>query len=118
MVFFGGAEGDRTPDLRIANAALSQLSYCPEEWPRILCMAARESTTIPRPLHFCAKHREISLFSPRDSLTLPSWFPEMAPSDSLNEVSSARSKVAARLARSNLLTEPSRLTEAALLGAT
>src|ERR1041384_7832536 len=24
-----GAEGDRTPDLRIANAALSQLSYCP-----------------------------------------------------------------------------------------
>ena len=26
----GGAKGDRTPDLRIANAALSQLSYCPE----------------------------------------------------------------------------------------
>src|SRR5690606_30876104 len=26
---FGGAEGDRTLDLRIANAALSQLSYCP-----------------------------------------------------------------------------------------
>ena len=25
-----GAEGDRTPDLSIANAALSQLSYCPE----------------------------------------------------------------------------------------
>ncbi len=25
----GGAKGDRTPDLRIANAALSQLSYCP-----------------------------------------------------------------------------------------
>jgi hypothetical protein len=25
-----GATGDRTPDLRIANAALSQLSYCPE----------------------------------------------------------------------------------------
>ena len=25
----GGAGGDRTPDLRIANAALSQLSYCP-----------------------------------------------------------------------------------------
>ena len=25
----GGAEGDRTPDLGIANAALSQLSYCP-----------------------------------------------------------------------------------------
>ena len=26
---FGGAEGDRTLDLRIANAALSQLSYVP-----------------------------------------------------------------------------------------
>ena len=26
----GGAEGDRTLDLRIANAALSQLSYCPD----------------------------------------------------------------------------------------
>jgi hypothetical protein len=26
----GGAEGDRTPDLRIANAALSQLSYGPD----------------------------------------------------------------------------------------
>ena len=25
----GGAEGIRTPDLRIANAALSQLSYSP-----------------------------------------------------------------------------------------
>src|SRR5690606_5347006 len=28
----GGAEGDRTPDLRIANAALSQLSYGPTGW--------------------------------------------------------------------------------------
>ena len=27
----GGAEEDRTPDLRIANATLSQLSYRPEE---------------------------------------------------------------------------------------
>ncbi len=27
----GGAEGDRTLDLRIANAALSQLSYRPTE---------------------------------------------------------------------------------------
>ncbi len=26
---FGGVEEDRTPDLRIANAALSQLSYHP-----------------------------------------------------------------------------------------
>ena len=27
----GGDEGDRTPDLGIANAALSQLSYIPVE---------------------------------------------------------------------------------------
>lgn len=27
---FGGDEEDRTPDLRIANASLSQLSYTPE----------------------------------------------------------------------------------------
>jgi hypothetical protein len=27
----GGAEGDRTPDLRIANATLSQLSYGPDD---------------------------------------------------------------------------------------
>src|SRR5690606_21476593 len=29
--FIGGAEEDRTPDLRIANATLSQLSYRPDE---------------------------------------------------------------------------------------
>ena len=28
---FGGDEEDRTPDLRIANATLSQLSYVPTE---------------------------------------------------------------------------------------
>ncbi len=28
--FFGGAEGDRTPDLMTASHALSQLSYSPE----------------------------------------------------------------------------------------
>ncbi len=32
---FGGAEEDRTPDLRIANATLSQLSYRPN-WSKIL----------------------------------------------------------------------------------
>ena len=31
----GGEEEDRTPDLRIANAALSQLSYPPNEF--LLC---------------------------------------------------------------------------------
>ena len=32
----GGVEEDRTPDLRIANATLSQLSYHPIGEPRIL----------------------------------------------------------------------------------
>ena len=31
MVAYSGAEGGRTPDLRIANAALSQLSYGPKQ---------------------------------------------------------------------------------------
>lgn len=31
-MMFGGEEEDRTPDLCIANAALSQLSYFPK-WP-------------------------------------------------------------------------------------
>ena len=30
MCYANGAEGTRTPDLRIANASLSQLSYVPE----------------------------------------------------------------------------------------
>jgi hypothetical protein len=29
LELYGGDEEDRTPDLRIANAALSQLSYVP-----------------------------------------------------------------------------------------
>ena len=29
LLCFGGDEEDRTPDLRIANATLSQLSYVP-----------------------------------------------------------------------------------------
>ena len=30
----GGEEEDRTPDLRIANATLSQLSYPPTRWQK------------------------------------------------------------------------------------
>ena len=37
----GGAEGDRTLDLRIANATLSQLSYRPTTRAAILAMAIR-----------------------------------------------------------------------------
>ncbi len=36
LPLFGGAEEDRTPDLRIANATLSQLSYGPVEAGTIL----------------------------------------------------------------------------------
>ena len=31
-MIFGGAEGDRTPDLMTASHALSQLSYGPNFW--------------------------------------------------------------------------------------
>jgi hypothetical protein len=37
---FGGGEGDRTLDLRIANATLSQLSYSPVKGPGILAVMA------------------------------------------------------------------------------
>jgi hypothetical protein len=33
----GGDEGDRTPDLRIANASLSQLSYIPTFLDEMTC---------------------------------------------------------------------------------
>src|SRR5262245_57775821 len=48
----GGAEGDRTLDLRIANAALSQLSYCPtEKWARDSSIGIRAGKAYaPRPL--------------------------------------------------------------------
>ncbi len=38
--FRGGPEQDRTVDLRIANAALSQLSYRPERWAETTRTAA------------------------------------------------------------------------------
>jgi len=37
----GGDEEDRTPDLRIANATLSQLSYVPELEQLLLCKGAQ-----------------------------------------------------------------------------
>src|SRR5215472_3571592 len=63
----GGAEGDRTPDLRIANATLSQLSYGPIAlapvagrrglWGSRCCLSRRRSGSLrpcapcrPRPL--------------------------------------------------------------------
>jgi hypothetical protein len=39
----GGAEEDRTPDLRIANATLSQLSYRPNE-AKILAQGTVEAS--------------------------------------------------------------------------
>jgi hypothetical protein len=39
----GGGEGDRTLDLRIANATLSQLSYSPQKWPGILAAKVPEA---------------------------------------------------------------------------
>ena len=39
LVLAGGAEGDRTPDLIIANDALSQLSYSPVPADRLVSVA-------------------------------------------------------------------------------
>src|SRR5690606_1820780 len=52
----GGAEGDRTPDLRNAIAALSQLSYCPvtrgrRSGRRISSTSARRGKPFLRSLH-------------------------------------------------------------------
>ena len=43
---YGGAEEDRTPDLRIANAALSQLSYGPTETPNIVQIDDRAASVV------------------------------------------------------------------------
>src|SRR5688572_2424340 len=44
----GGVEGDRTLDLRIANAALSQLSYHPTRSPELYRIA--DADPLPDPL--------------------------------------------------------------------
>jgi hypothetical protein len=45
-VLDGGPEEDRTPDLRIANATLSQLSYRPiEVTPELYCKPLRIKPT-------------------------------------------------------------------------
>jgi hypothetical protein len=44
VIFFGGAEGDRTPDLMTASHALSQLSYSPERKGASYQMPLRLST--------------------------------------------------------------------------
>src|SRR3977135_877367 len=66
----GGAEGDRTPDLRIANATLSQLSYGP-----VISMGETSPASgrrgfmviAPRSVKFAPRQgaREGSLFRPR-----------------------------------------------------
>ena len=45
---FGGAEEDRTPDLRIANATLSQLSYGPDSNAQVLGMVAEAWRNVER----------------------------------------------------------------------
>src|SRR5690349_6174683 len=57
----GGAEGNRTPDLDIANVALSQLSYC----PTVALVAARPDYGYPCPTCQAAARSRISLFPAR-----------------------------------------------------
>jgi len=47
-MFIGGVEGDRTPDLCNAIAALSQLSYDPENQLRIINYQLRMSKSVNR----------------------------------------------------------------------
>ena len=47
----GGAEEDRTPDLCIANAALSQLSYGPTRIANIAQAKAADLSVITRAFH-------------------------------------------------------------------
>ena len=57
-----GAEGDRTPDLCIANAALSQLSYS----PALIARQAARTVSAAHPSHRVLKHR-----SPAEKLAGP-----------------------------------------------
>jgi hypothetical protein len=50
MIENGGAEEDRTPDLRIANATLSQLSYGPTRWRQFTTAPPGKSTSVTRKL--------------------------------------------------------------------
>ena len=54
-MYIGGAEEDRTPDLRIANATLSQLSYGPPADGK--CNSTAELKSTPR-VHL---HRAVSI---------------------------------------------------------
>jgi hypothetical protein len=47
----GGGEGDRTLDLRIANATLSQLSYSPKKGPNITSKGAPSQSIAPQLLN-------------------------------------------------------------------
>ena len=49
-----GAAGSRTPDLRRAKAALSQLSYSPVTWRRDAWWAIVDSNHGPHPYQGCA----------------------------------------------------------------
>ena len=72
-LLFGGVEGDRTLDLRIANATLSQLSYNPEP-VQILYKFAPAHKFL---LYSAAIRGTLGRFSPRnlelsDDMLLPS----------------------------------------------
>ena len=58
MGMIGGAEGDRTLDLRIANATLSQLSYRPTTRAAILAMAVERVQRSTWPQYEIRKTRD------------------------------------------------------------
>jgi hypothetical protein len=75
--FPGGGEGIRTPDPRVANAVLCQLSYAPDS-PEIRDLNLRSQNWLrgrdlnPRPLGYepnelpdCSTPRQIKLYKPK-----------------------------------------------------
>lgn len=82
MKGIGGAEGDRTPDLRIANATLSQLSYGPDRSRDIGALAQGGADYREAAVPCQARHRG-RLRTPAGNGTvgrsLPPWVLFMGP---------------------------------------
>ena len=56
LMQLGGAEGNRTPDLDIANVALSQLSYSPANWRQRNILYQNSIVKGIRDIRFTARH--------------------------------------------------------------
>jgi YggT family protein len=85
----GGAEGGRTPDLLIANEALSQLSYGPAKNATVLWVAAG------------AGHLRPGMQGVKDRPAAPPWGPRREPRLCVDASAATRLSSLLRLASSN-----------------